>query len=89
MQSSTPRRYPVRIASFLAVSALALGLSACGKPEEPSVGQRLDSTVEKPSRPQPRRRPRQRLRRSSWAPMPRKLRMPWWRRWTMPPSRPK
>lgn len=47
MQSSTPRRYPVRIASFLAVSALALGLSACGKPEEPSVGQRLDSTVEK------------------------------------------
>ena len=36
-----------RIASILAVSALALGLAACGKTEEPSVGQRLDSAVEK------------------------------------------
>lgn len=36
-----------RIASILAVSALALGLSACGKTEEPTVGQRLDSAVEK------------------------------------------
>ena len=36
-----------RIASILAVSALALGLSACGKNEEPTVGQRLDSAVEK------------------------------------------
>ena len=36
-----------RIASILAVSALALGLSACGKTEEPTLGQRLDSAVEK------------------------------------------
>lgn len=36
-----------RIASTLAVSALALGLAACGKTEEPTVGQRLDSAVEK------------------------------------------
>ncbi|MBV7426842.1 BON domain-containing protein [Acidovorax sp. sif1233] len=36
-----------RIASILAVSALALGLSACGKKDEPTVGQRLDSAVEK------------------------------------------
>eukprot|EP01041_Mallomonas_annulata_P025120 gene25120-46081_t len=36
-----------RVASLLAVSALALGLAACGKTEEPTVGQRLDSAVEK------------------------------------------
>ncbi|MDD2177480.1 BON domain-containing protein [Acidovorax sp. D2M1] len=36
-----------RIASILAVSALALGLAACNKTEEPTVGQRLDSAVEK------------------------------------------
>ena len=36
-----------RIASILAVSVVALGLSACGKNEEPTVGQRLDSAVEK------------------------------------------
>ena len=36
-----------RVASILAVSALALGLSACGKTEDPTVGQRLDSVVEK------------------------------------------
>lgn len=36
-----------RVASILAVSALALGLAACGKTEEPTVGQRLDSAVEK------------------------------------------
>ncbi|RZJ13641.1 MAG: BON domain-containing protein [Acidovorax sp.] len=36
-----------RIASILAVSALALGLSACGKNEDATVGQRLDSAVEK------------------------------------------
>ncbi|PJI97739.1 BON domain-containing protein [Acidovorax sp. 69] len=36
-----------RVATILAVSALALGLSACGKKEEPTVGQRLDSAVEK------------------------------------------
>ena len=36
-----------RIASILAVSALALGLAACGKTEEPTVGQRLDSAVKK------------------------------------------
>ena len=48
MNSSVTTQRPVnRIASILAVSALALGLSACGKNEEPTVGQRLDSTVEK------------------------------------------
>lgn len=36
-----------RIASVLAVSALALGLAACSKTEEPTVGQRMDSTIEK------------------------------------------
>lgn len=36
-----------RIATVLAVSALALGLAACSKTEEPTVGQRLDSAVEK------------------------------------------
>lgn len=36
-----------RVASLLAVSALALGLAACGKTEEPTVGQRIDSAVEK------------------------------------------
>ena len=46
-QSLTTLRPASRIASILAVSALALGLSACGKNEEPTVGQRLDSTVEK------------------------------------------
>ena len=36
-----------RITSLLAVSALALGVVACSKTEEPTVGQRLDSAVEK------------------------------------------
>eukprot|EP01030_Chromulinospumella_sphaerica_P014976 gene14976-14775_t len=36
-----------RVASMLAVSALALGLMACSKTEEPTAGQRLDSAVEK------------------------------------------
>ena len=46
--SKTTRFHPAhRVASLLAVSALALGLAACGKTEEPTVGQRLDSAVEK------------------------------------------
>ncbi|WP_422842908.1 BON domain-containing protein [Acidovorax sp. M2(2025)] len=36
-----------RVAGILAVTAIALGLSACGKKEEPTVGQRLDSAVQK------------------------------------------
>lgn len=40
-------RHVHRVASILAVSALALGLSACGKREDTTVGQRLDSAVEK------------------------------------------
>lgn len=36
-----------RIAGILALSALAFGLAACSKTEEPTVGQRLDSAVEK------------------------------------------
>ena len=48
MNSPMPSSRPVqRIASVLAVSALALGLAACGKTEEPTVGQRMDSAVEK------------------------------------------
>lgn len=46
--STKPSFHPAhRVASLLAVSALALGLAACGKTEEPTVGQRLDSAVEK------------------------------------------
>jgi hyperosmotically inducible protein len=45
--SPSTHRPAHRIASILAVSALALGLSACGKTEDATVGQRLDSTVEK------------------------------------------
>lgn len=41
------QRYVQRVAGLLAVSALALGLSACGKREDTTVGQRLDSAVEK------------------------------------------
>jgi osmotically-inducible protein OsmY len=41
-------RQTQRIVSFLAVSALAFGLAACGKkPEEQTVGQKLDAAVEK------------------------------------------
>ena len=48
MNSPMPSSRPVqRIASVLAVSALALGLAACSKTEEPTVGQRMDSAVEK------------------------------------------
>lgn len=36
-----------RIASVLAVSALALGLAACSKTEDATVGQRLDSAVDR------------------------------------------
>lgn len=36
-----------RIVSILSISALALGLAACSKTEEPTVGQRLDSAIEK------------------------------------------
>ncbi len=46
--SKTTHFHPAhRVASLLAVSALALGLAACSKTEEPTVGQRLDSAVEK------------------------------------------
>lgn len=41
------KRPAPRIVSILSVTALALGLAACSKTEEPSVGQRLDSTVDK------------------------------------------
>ena len=43
----TVERPSHRIGTILAVSALALGLAACSKTEEPTVGQRLDSAVEK------------------------------------------
>lgn len=44
---NTIERPAHRISTILAVSALALGLAACSKTEEPTVGQRLDSAVEK------------------------------------------
>ncbi|MBT9511470.1 MAG: BON domain-containing protein [Acidovorax sp.] len=47
LSQSTSTHPAHRMASLLAVSALALGLAACGKTEEPTVGQRLDSAVEK------------------------------------------
>lgn len=40
----------LRIASWLAVSAMALGLAACDKMKEPTVGERLDSAVDKTQR---------------------------------------
>lgn len=39
-----------RIAGILAVSAMALGLAACDKMKEPTVGQKLDSAVENTER---------------------------------------
>ena len=45
--SQTAHRFSPRIVHILAVSALAMGLAACGKNEPPTVGQRLDSAVEK------------------------------------------
>lgn len=45
--SKISHRPSSRVAAILAVSALALGLSACGKKEEPTAGQRLDSAVQK------------------------------------------
>lgn len=39
-----------RIASLLAVSAMALGLAACDKMKEPTVGERLDAAVDKTQR---------------------------------------
>ena len=36
-----------RVATILAVSALALGLTACGKTEDQTVGQRVDSAIER------------------------------------------
>ncbi|EJE49691.1 putative periplasmic or secreted lipoprotein [Acidovorax sp. CF316] len=43
--AQTAQRSTHRIASVLAVSALALGLAACSKTEDATVGQRLDSAV--------------------------------------------
>lgn len=39
-----------RIASILAVSAMALGLVACDKMKEPTVGEKLDSAIENTER---------------------------------------
>lgn len=44
---NTAQRSTHRIASVLAVSALALGLAACSKTEDATVGQRLDSAVDR------------------------------------------
>lgn len=43
----TSQRPLQRFASILAVSALALGLTACGKTEDPTVGQRMDTVPER------------------------------------------
>lgn len=51
MSISTVFHHPAsRIAGILAVSAMALGLAACDKMKEPTVGQKLDSAVEKTER---------------------------------------
>ena len=47
MNQSVTSHPAQRIACILAVSAFALGLSACGKNDDATVGQRLDSAVEK------------------------------------------
>lgn len=39
-----------RIASVLAVSAMAMGLVACDKMKEPTVGEKIDSAVDKTER---------------------------------------
>lgn len=39
-----------RIASWLAVSAMALGLAACDKMREPTVGEKLDAAIDKTQR---------------------------------------
>ena len=39
-----------RIASLLAVSAMALGLAGCDKMREPTVGEKLDSAIDKTQR---------------------------------------
>lgn len=43
----SPSRPASRISVILAVSAMALGLSACGKREDATVGQRSDAPVER------------------------------------------
>ena len=51
MSVSTIFHHPAsRIAGILAVSAMALGLAACDKMKEPTVGQKLDSAVENTER---------------------------------------
>ena len=51
MSVNTVFHHPAsRIASILAVSAMALGLVACDKMKEPTVGQKLDSAVENTER---------------------------------------
>lgn len=49
MTSNTPFSGPLaRVSTILAVTALSLGLAACDKAQEPpTVGQRLDSAVQK------------------------------------------
>ncbi|WP_026435107.1 BON domain-containing protein [Acidovorax sp. JHL-9] len=42
-----PHSNPQRIWTLLGASALAFGLAACSKQEEPTVGQKLDSAVQK------------------------------------------
>ena len=44
---SPPLSLSGRIAGMLAISALALGLSACDKMKEPTTGQRIDSAIDK------------------------------------------
>ena len=51
MSISTVFHHPAsRIAGILAVSSMALGLAACDKMKEPTVGQKLDSAVESTER---------------------------------------
>ena len=43
----TTNQTHIRLAALAAAAALALGLAACDKPQEPTAGQRLDSAIEK------------------------------------------
>ena len=45
-----PQCFAHRLASVLAVSAMAMGLSACDKMKEPTIGQKIDSALERTDR---------------------------------------
>ena len=46
----SPAALMVHLAGWLAVSAMALGLAACDKMKEPTVGEKLDAAIDKTQR---------------------------------------